>query len=544
MAFLVLTHVDAGDHVLIVEQEFRQGLCQFGFSDSRCTHEQEGADRSFLVGKAGPGTADCISDGLDGLILAYDPLVDLGLDAQELFLLAFKHFLYWDSGPLGDNLRNVLGRDSLGDDRVFYCGLAGRKLVNCLLGLCHLAVTQLGDLPVIPGPFGSRSLDLVVLHLLAGLLETGQDVLLVVPPLHEGVAGSEFFGEFLFDLLRLKCRTLTFDGFLLDLKLADVAVELGYRLRDRVHLEPELGSGLVHKVDGLIRKEPVGDVPVGKVDCRDQGIIFDLDPVVVLVFLLQPPHDGDRFGRRGLIDHDHLETALKRLVCLEILLVLVQGRGSDGPEFTPCKGGLQDVRGIHGSGGPTGSNEGVDLIDEQDDLTGAVHNFLNDSLEPLLELALVLRSRNKGSHVQGIYFLALEVLGHVAVDDFLGDAFGDGGLADSGLTYKYRVVLGPPAKDLEDTSYLVIPAYDRIEFALGSLLVQVDGKLRKKLQLTVVIHIIPPFLFYFLNGNVYTDRRFAAPPVAGSGPLPLNVPRVAVVRLWTLPSKRNVRLVW
>ena len=44
--------------------------------------------------------------------------------------------------------------------------------------------------------------------------------------------------------------------------------------------------------------------------------------------------------------------------------------------------------------------------------------------------------------------LSAQDLGHVAVDDRLGQALDDGGLADAGLAEEHRVVLGAAAEDL------------------------------------------------------------------------------------------------
>ena len=41
--------------------------------------------------------------------------------------------------------------------------------------------------------------------------------------------------------------------------------------------------------------------------------------------------------------------------------------------------------------------------------------------------------------------LVLQALGHVALDDALGEALDDGGLADAGLADEHRVVLGAAA---------------------------------------------------------------------------------------------------
>ena len=53
--------------------------------------------------------------------------------------------------------------------------------------------------------------------------------------------------------------------------------------------------------------------------------------------------------------------------------------------------------------------------------------------------------------------LVAEQLGDVAVDDQLGQALDDGGLADAGLAEQHRVVLGAAAEDLDDALDLVVP---------------------------------------------------------------------------------------
>jgi hypothetical protein len=51
----------------------------------------------------------------------------------------------------------------------------------------------------------------------------------------------------------------------------------------------------------------------------------------------------------------------------------------------------------------------VDLVDEEDDLARAVGDLLDHRLEPVLELAAVLGSRDEGAHVQSHESAALQV---------------------------------------------------------------------------------------------------------------------------------------
>ena len=122
------------------------------------------------------------------------------------------------------------------------------------------------------------------------------------------------------------------------------------------------------------------------------------------------------------------------------------------------------------------------LVDEQDYLPLAVHHVLHDALQPFLELTLILRAGYERTHIQRVYGLVLEVFRNVAVHYLLGYAFGDRSLADSRLAHQYRIVLGPPAEDLKNPPYLVIPAYHGIQLPLGSKFVEIYSELRKKLE--------------------------------------------------------------
>ena len=75
VAFLVFAHVDTGHHALVVEQELRKSLREFGHADAGAAHEQERADGPVFVGESGTAAADGVGYGADGLVLADHPLV-------------------------------------------------------------------------------------------------------------------------------------------------------------------------------------------------------------------------------------------------------------------------------------------------------------------------------------------------------------------------------------------------------------------------------------------------------------------------------------
>src|SRR5581483_1153612 len=125
---------------------------------------------------------------------------------------------------------------------------------------------------------------------------------------------------------------------------------------------------------------------------------------------------------------------------------------------------LEDVRGVDGAFGGAGADEHVQLIDEEHTVAGGL-DLLDDLLQPLLELAAVLRAGDERADIEREQALAVQRLRHIAGDDAVGEALGDGGLADAGLADQHRVVLGAARQDLDDALDLLRAADHWVELA-------------------------------------------------------------------------------
>ena len=111
-------------------------------------------------------------------------------------------------------------------------------------------------------------------------------------------------------------------------------LELPLQLADRGGGHPvadlDLGGSLVHHIDGLVRQEPIGDVATGQLGGSRDGLVGDVDFVMVFVALADALEDLDRF-LDGRFAHLHgLETPLQGRVALNVFAVFVQcGRADD-----------------------------------------------------------------------------------------------------------------------------------------------------------------------------------------------------------------------
>ena len=140
----------------------------------------------------------------------------------------------------------------------------------------------------------------------------------------------------------------------LHFKTGHLALQLIDLLRRGVELHTQVSGRLIDQIDGLVRQLTTRNVTV-------------------------------REGRGG------------NRILFDVLAVLVQRGRADQAQLATGQHGLQHIAGIHRAFGRTRADDGVDLIDEGDDLTIRILDFVEDALQALLELATVLRTGHHGA---------------------------------------------------------------------------------------------------------------------------------------------------
>ncbi len=183
----------------------------------------------------------------------------------------------------------------------------------------------------------------------------------------------------------------------------------------------------------------------------------------------------------GGVDHHRLEAALQGRVLLDVLAVLVERGGADAVQLAAGQHGLEEVARVGRALGLAGADDGVQLVDEEQDAPLALLDLVEHGLEPLLELAAVLGAGEQRAHVEREDGAVLEPLGHVAAHDALRQALDDGGLAHARLADQHRVVLGPARQDADHPPDLGVAADHRVELAAPRLGDEVDAVLLQRL---------------------------------------------------------------
>ncbi len=240
------------------------------------------------------------------------------------------------------------------------------------------------------------------------------------------------------------------------------------------------GPGFVDHVDRRVRQLAVVDVARGQLHRRLDRVVGVFQVVVFLEMRFQTHQDLDRIRDRRLVHVDLLEAPGKRPVLFEVLTEFLVGGRAHAAQLAALQRGFQQVGRIHRAAtGRASADHGVNLVDEEDRV-GVVFKFLDDLLQPFLEVAAVAGASQKRAHVEAEDRGLGQNLGCLAVDNLAGEAFGNRGLAHAGVAHQKGVVLAAAAEDLDRTLHLGLTPNQRVDVALAGLHVQVDAVFGKR----------------------------------------------------------------
>ena len=305
MKFLhVLGHVDLDERIAIAEHEFGEGLGQEGFADAGRSKEDERTNRPAGILEIRPRTAQGLANGDDRFVLSDHLAPQFAFHGEEFLRLSLLHAAERHTGPLRDHVHDVV----FGDENFALFALFapfGQDAFELFLGLLFVVAQRGGFLKVL-----------------------GLD--------RRFLATANFF-DLLFDLLDVR--------------------RAGHGANARA------GAGFVHHVDGLVRQEPAGQIPVAELGRGHQGLFGEFGLVVRFILQAQSLENEDRFIHARRIDFHLLEAAFERGVLLDVFvqcsLSVVAPTHCISP---PTQRGLDDIARVHRAFGRTGSDDGVQTL--------------------------------------------------------------------------------------------------------------------------------------------------------------------------------------
>ena len=448
--------------------------------------------------------------------------MQIAFHLQQLGAFAFHHLGDGDTRCPRYDFGDFLGTDfstqelMLGGFGIRFVTLAFGSL-QLGLQLRQLAVLQLGQFVELTLALQLGHLQTQLFDLFAHLRRTLQRRFLGAPDFIQiGVFLAERV-DLLFDQRQTLLRGFVLfflDGFALDLELDQTTVELIHLLRLGVDFHLDLGGGFVNEVDGLVRQEAIRDVTVREFSRGNDGRVGDLDAVVDLIALLQTTQNSDGRFDGGFFHHHFLEAALQGGILLDVLAVFVQRGGADAVQFATGECRLEHIASVHGTFGFTGTDHGVDFVDEENDLAFFGGNVFQHGLQALFEFTAVFGTGQQRGHIERQDLFTLEGFRHFFVDDALGQAFDDGGLANTRFADEDGVVLAAALQNLDRATDFIIAADDRIQLAQAGALGQIQTVFLERFALAFGIRRIDVLpTAHGLNSQL---QRLAVQPVVAA----------------------------
>ena len=185
--------------------------------------------------------------------------------------------------------------------------------------------------------------------------------------------------------------------------------------------------------------------------------------------------DQHRFLGARLFHQNRLETALQSGIFLDVFPVFIQGCRTDTLQFPTGKRRFQDIGCVNRSFGTSRPDQRVQLINEQDDVSGLA-DFIHDFFQPVFKLTAIFRSGHHGSHIQGHDPLVAQGFRNFPVHNSLGQTFGNRRFSDSRFTDQNRIVFGPAGQHLNHPFNLFAASDHRIQVAVMRSGRQVAGQ--------------------------------------------------------------------
>ena len=252
-------------------------------------------------------------------------------------------------------------------------------------------------------------------------------------------------------------------------------------------VQMDAGTHLVHGIDRLVGQVPIGDVPRGEVHASVNGFRRVGHAVVFLVLVLDVVQDLNGFIDGCGLDQHLLEAALKGSVLFNVLAVFVQGGSSDALDLAAGECRLEHVGSIEGAACSTSTNNGVNLVNEQDHV-GRLLQFVHHGLHTFFKLPAVLCSSDEGCDVERYDAFVEQDAAHFLFDNAQGQSFGDGAFTNPWLTDEDGVVLLAAGKNLRNAFDFLLASHNGIQTAFLSHLRQVSTEVVQDRRFALGVH--------------------------------------------------------
>ena len=168
----------------------------------------------------------------------------------------------------------------------------------------------------------------------------------------------------------------------------------------RIDFNPQLAGRFVHKVNCLVRQEPIGEIPVGKYCCTHQRVVLNPHAVVHFVAFLQATQNCDGVLHRRFTHIHLLKAALQCGIFFNVGAVFIECCCTNHSQLTARQHRLNHVARIDGPVRASGAHQSVNLVDERNDFATGVDDLFEHRFQAFFELATIFCARQHGCNIK------------------------------------------------------------------------------------------------------------------------------------------------
>jgi len=144
--------------------------------------------------------------------------------------------------------------------------------------------------------------------------------------------------------------------------------------------------------------------------------------VVVFIAGLETAKNLNSLFDGGFFDFHGLESPFEGRVPLDLLPVVVLGRGTDALQFATGQGRLKHIGSIYGTFRCARPDDGVHLVDKEEAVAGRL-DFIYDFTQAFFKFTPVLGAGDQGTDIKGDKPFALKGIGDIGCRDPLRKGF-------------------------------------------------------------------------------------------------------------------------
>ena len=142
-------------------------------------------------------------------------------------------------------------------------------------------------------------------------------------------------------------------------------------------------------------------------------------------------------------------------------------------QFTTCQHRFQHIARIQGTVRLAGTDDGVQLINKQNDLSVAILHIIQYGFQTFLKFTSVFCAGYQCAHIQCEDLLVLQSLRYITFYNTLCQSFHHGGLTNTGFTDQYRVILRLTGQNTHHITDLAVSSDDGIQLLVSRFLHQI-----------------------------------------------------------------------